>query len=228
VLQYTPSEQANHVTPEYMYLVEKILINDNDESFAIAINNKILAFNYDVFDEHSFESVYTQLLDKHSNILLEPIILNLAKNQYSPNLSYRLKEVLGSGFGFGEGVLFKRDYNVLNTILDKHGVTVARLYASMCPLFSDDDQHFSNWVMILLDKFGKDKEVLLNISCNLGSFAWCGSVIPLFDKQLKCFNAIKNHKCAEVCTWVKKNIKDLTSQRRDEEIREDFMTHLYR
>ena len=63
-----------------------------------------------------------------------------------------------------------------------------RLVASMLPLIEkrgDNDYTWHPFARAFLEAFGDDEEFLRNISSNLNSFSWTGSIVPYYEMQIR-------------------------------------------
>ena len=69
----------------------------------------------------------------------------------------------------------------------------------MVPVFEGDV--FSKIVYLLVDEFGQNIKVMNALGHNLGCFGWVGSVIPLYQKELKAVETLKEHRFEEVRVW---------------------------
>lgn len=86
----------------------------------------------------------------------------------------------------------------------------------------EDETHLSPEIQFLIDQYGDDAGVLSEISANLGSFSWTGSLVPFYRRQLEAIMEVADHPNPQVRNWVARNKayfeKQLESEReRDEE-----------
>lgn len=226
VSDYKVTEKSSYLIRDFTRFALSLLKVKENPELAQLLNEKFLSMPYDVFDEYSFNSIYSELLDKYSDILLESMLLRMADTEWFSVLN-RLIDSLGTGMGFGAGVLFDRSDTTLNDILNRHGLPIARVYAKMCPIFGKGDE-FSEWVKLLLEKYGDDKVVRENIHYNMSCFAWTGSVIPLYKRKINAFSKLLTHSNKTVREWAKINMKWLKEELLREEINEDFRYQIYR
>ena len=176
--------------------------------FAIYINRHILDYlndnsNYDA------KFIYITLLNKYSNVLWPDISNALLTGNDRYWVCSRLKYVLGARIGLYSGLLCNHyEEEFLIQWCKDNAPDAARVLASMIPIYrSDRTKRFSSIMLKLLDLFGNDEEVLSNLSCNMGSFAWTGSVIPLYQTQLAALHELENHKHYTVIRWAKELIE---------------------
>lgn len=221
---------SHHLTVTYCHYISRLLAAEQDDTFAVAIARKLLTAPDDAYDTHSFTSVFKTLLSSYRDIIIEPLLQAMMTARFH-SVPYRLVSDLGSGLGFGAGEFFKLRHDYLTDLLDKHGIALGRVYARMCPVFAYGSDHqitgFSDWVHTLLDRYGNDKEVRDNLSVNMGSFTWGGSVIPLLDAKIRSFTPLTTHPRDEVRAWATAHLADLALFRQQEIVREDIHSLLY-
>ena len=98
----------------------------------------------------------------------------------------------------------------------------------MVPCFDpQNNEQFSKWVIWLLDNFGEQKDVRSSISGNLGSFSWTGNVSPYYERNIKCFEKLLNHKFSGVREWAQQSIIEENKFLEMEKVNEDFMRLRY-
>lgn len=212
---------------EYKSLCIKILKMEHNDNFARNVIAKFLGAPYELYDTYAYTSLFKYLLDNYRDVTLPLLLDTMTSAESLLSVGRRLMSDLGSGFGFGKGDFFTLDENMLLKILDKGGLKMARAYAEMCPVFDDGEENqFSEWIRLLLDRYGDDAEVRDNISCNMGSYQWGGSIIPLLDKKIRCFTSLLGHPKAEVREWAQGHIKYLRDARSNEIVSDDFRQHL--
>lgn len=226
---YEINDNSRFHIQEYGSFCIRLLRTVHDDDFAKTIIGKFLNAPYTAYDSYPYTELFRYLLSNYQKVTL-PILLD-AFGDDSGFLSVggRLATDLGSGMGFGVGDFFKLDKDLLLSKLEDKNLYIARIYARICPIFENENNSegvFSEWVILLLDKYGENKEVRTNLDLNMGCFMWSGSVIPLFDKKIKCFESLINHAKPEVREWAESNIRQLKAERMDELIREDFSSKL--
>lgn len=226
IMKFQPHEDLGFRLDDLVRFVIRILKYEKDVDFASHVFDLFLNMPEIRFDTHAYSDLYEHLIREYPDAFLEKLIEKMADARPF-SIEYRLRESLGSGYGFAAGPLFTLNDDLLKKILEKQGIKTARMFASSCPVFGKSMQ-FSDWIIFLLDHYGNDKEVLDNLSQNLGSFSWTGSLVPLLEKKIKCFEKISNHQIPEVNEWAASNLKFLRKQKTAEETNEDFLDHLYR
>lgn len=193
---------------DIMELAKDYLEMFDNPNFAIYINRQILDYLNDNYN-YDAQFIYITLLDKYSTDLW-PDISNILLASDEHYWAYsRLKSVLGAHVGLSSGLLCNNyDEEFLIQWCKDNAPDAARVLASMIPIYrSDGMKRFSSIMLKLLDLFGDDEKVLSNLSCNMGSFAWTGSVISLFQTQLAALHELVNHKHYAVIRWAKELIE---------------------
>lgn len=214
---------------EYASFCVRLLKAEHDEGFARKIYEKFIKAPYDSYEQFSFTEVFKCLLENYKDVILDSLTEAMIDGNML-SVAWRLSEDLGSGMGFGKGVYFQQAKEILVKMLDKYGLQAAKLYARMCPIFEVKDngeEKFSEWIVILLDRYGDSEEVLSNLGCNMGSYMWGGSVVPLLEKKMRCFKQLTTHPRQEVREWVTSNIARLKSERDAQVYNEDFESRVY-
>lgn len=226
IYRYEPHLKLPFRMGDLMRLTRHILEYEKDDSFASFVCEYFITFPESLYDDYAYSELYGYLISEYQDLLLDSLVERMAEASFW-SVPYRLSQSLGSGYGFSRGKLFLVEEGVLKDTIEKHGIKAAMMAARTCPIF-EGSESFSFWVTFLLDSYGKEKDVRDCLSQNMGTFSWSGSMIPLLDKKIKCFEKIANHPIPEVRMWVNLNIKNLRDERTSEESREDFLDKLYR
>lgn len=197
-------------------------INDNPK-FAVYVHSEVLNFLNTKYNFNA-ESIYITLLYKYKDTIWPALSSALLAGAEHGVTYSQLRFILGSHIGFQSGLLinnYGEDF-LLRWCKDNAPIAPQRL-ASIIPVYrSDGSKRFSDIMLKLLDLFGNDEEVLSNLSCNMGSFAWTGSVIPLFQTQLAALHELENHKHYTVIRWAKELIEYTEQTIKKETDREAF------
>lgn len=127
---------------------------------------------------------------------------------------HRLKDIMGSMIGgaYNEvGLLFETDHTkaLMEWCRQYPGLAPERLM-DMAPVFEGD--RFSKIVHMLVDEFGQNVKVMNALGHNLGCFGWVGSVIPLYQKELKAVETLTEHPYEEVRIWSARMIEYLKGE----------------
>ncbi len=197
-------------------------VNDNPK-FAAYVHSEVLNFLSTKYNFNA-ESIYITLLHKYKDTIWPALSSALLAGAEHGVAYSQLRFILGSHIGFQSGLLinnYGEDF-LLRWCKDNAPIAPQRL-ASMIPVYrSDGSKRFSDIMLKLLDLFGDDKEVLSNLSWNMGEFAWTGSVIPLFQTQLAALHELENHKHYTVIRWAKQLIENTEQNIKKETDREAF------
>lgn len=156
-----------------------------------------------VVNNYEVTQTYRLLLDKYFNDIWSDLSSAMLSDGDQGWFYHRLKEIMGSMIGNAHndvGLLFENDNKGTFIEWCRQNPTIAPVrLMEMAPVFEDD--HFSNIVYMLIDGFGQNKNVLNALSRNLCSFGWIGSVMPLYNKEIKALETLKEHQFKEVRDW---------------------------
>ena len=72
------------------------------------------------------------------------------------------------------------------------------------------------------------EDVLNSLGCNMGSFSWVGSLVPLYEKQLSCITPLTEHPIEAVRVWAKRTQSSLKEKIRRETNTDEERSALYR
>ena len=128
-------------------------------------------------------------------------------------LYYKLKSILGSMTGYKNevGILFQTDHSdALLAWCAKYPLVAPERLMLMVPLYGENG--FSDIVLKLVDLYGEQEGVLTALSCNMGSFSFVGSIVPLYEMQIKCIEGLSNNHSEKVRIWSVKMLTDLKKQ----------------
>lgn len=192
---------------QYWNVVRTLLMKGNYLELAQHINHVLLEYvkTQDGFLINNYEvkQTYRLLLGKYFDVVwpdLSKVLLSDGEEYWS---YHRLKDIMGSMIGgaYNEvGLLFETDHT--EALMDwcrRNPETAPERLMDMAPVFEGDA--FSKLVNLLVDEFGQSAKVMNALGHNLGCFGWVGSVIPLYQKELKAVETLKEHKFEEVRMW---------------------------
>ena len=192
---------------QYWNVVRLLLMKGNYPELAQRINCVLLDYvkTQDGFLINNYEvkQTYRLLLGKYFDTVwtdLSKVLLSDGEEYWT---YHRLKDIMGSMIGgsYNEiGLLFETDHTeaLMDWCRQNPEVAPERLM-DMAPVFDGDS--FSKIVYMLVDEFGQNAKVMNALGHNLGCFGWVGSVIPLYQKELKAVETLKEHKFEEVRVW---------------------------
>ena len=192
---------------QYWNVVRLLLMKGNYPELAQRINCVMLDYvkKQDGFLINNYEvkQTYRLLFGKYFDAVwtdLSKVLLSDGEEYWT---YHRLKDIMGSMIGGAHnevGLLFETDHT--SALMDwcrKSPEVAPERLMDMAPVFDGDA--FSKIVYLLVDEFGQNIKVMNALGHNLGCFGWVGSVIPLYQKELKAVDTLKEHKFEEVRVW---------------------------
>lgn len=192
---------------QYWNVVRLLLTKGNYPELAQHINCVLLEYvkTQDVFLINNYEvkQTYRLLLSKYFDVVWADLSKMLLSDGEEYWTYHRLKDIMGSMIGGAHnevGLLFETDHaeSLMDWCRQYPEVAPERLM-DMAPVFEGDA--FSRIVYVLVDEFGQNVKVMNALGHNLGCFGWVGSVIPLYQKELKAVETLKEHRFEEVRAW---------------------------
>ena len=192
---------------QYWNVVRLLLMKGNNPGLAQHINSVLLEYvkTQDDFLINNYEvkQTYRQLLGKYFDVVWEDLSKVLLSDGDEYWTYHRLKDIMGSMIGgaYNEiGLLFENDHTEeLMEWCRRYPEVAPERLMDMAPVFEGDA--FSRIVYMVVDEFGQNAKVMNALGHNLGCFGWVGSVIPLYQKELKAVETLKEHKYEEVRVW---------------------------
>lgn len=193
---------------QYWNVVRLLLTRGSYPELAIRVNLIMLEYvkTQDGFLINNYEinQTYRLLLSKYFDVIwtdLSKVLLSDGEDYWT---YHRLKDIMGSMIGGAHneiGLLFEADHTeaLMDWCRQNPEMAPERLM-DMAPVFDGD--RFSKIVYMLVDEFGQNMKVMNALGHNLGCFGWIGSVIPLYQKELKAVEKLKEHKFEEVRSWA--------------------------
>lgn len=210
LLQYPLKREMKLDAYWYSNMVSFIFKCGRDEEFAKCLNAKFMEEKNGILDGKFVNDLYKILLSKE---YIDCVWTDFSRAFYDDNyfmFYMNIRNDIGSGFGFGEGFLFKDNDERIKELCLQYPDKVAPRIAELAPCFEykgdGDDRKvtgFSHIFVWLLDNFADDKTVLEGIHANLHSFSWSGSIIPYLERNIFCFGQLLNHSNSIVRDWAK-------------------------
>lgn len=189
--------------------VISVLLKEFDlPDIATLLNEKIIEYASDssAYFSHSYEveEIYKLLMNKYFYAIW-PTLSNALLSDKEHYMTYiNLKSLLGTSI-IDETQPIIMVGNHIKEIMDwcdaNPDVAPARI-AGMIIVAKDD--HFTDEAIALIDNYADRPYVLDEIGCNLDSFSSVGSVVPYYERRMKIYNTMLNHKNAIVREWAKK------------------------
>lgn len=192
---------------QYWNVVRLLLMKGDYPELAQHINCVLLEYvkTQDGFLINNYEvkHTYRLLLSKYFEVVWADISKVLLSDGEEYWTYHRLKDIMGSMIGGAHneiGLLFETDHTeaLMEWCRQNPKVAPERLM-DMAPVF--EGGVFSKIVYLLVDEFGQNIKVMNALGHNLGCFGWVGSVIPLYQKELKAVETLKEHRFEEVRVW---------------------------
>lgn len=188
------------------------IISDEEEvEFAQFVNksviNSITLENSYHLDNYT-QRVYEILMKVHFNSVWSELSNALLSTKEKYITFYGLKHILGShigGVGRCDGILFDGDIDSIFSWCELNKPLAPSRLAELAPIFDNNNTDYSKWHPVtirLIDEYGDIKDVLSNLSSNMGTFSWTGSVVPLLESKKELFKKINNHKIESVREWA--------------------------
>lgn len=209
LLQYPLKREMKLDAYWYSNMVSFIFKCGRDEEFAKCLNAKFMEEKNGILDGKFVNDLYKILLSKE---YIDCVWTDFSRAFYDDNyfmFYMNIRNYIGSGFGFGEGFLFKGNDERIKELCLLYPDKVAHRIAELAPCFEykgdGDDRKvtgFSHIFVWLLDNFADDKTVLEGIHANLHSFSWSGSIIPYHERNIFCFGQLLNHSNSIVRDWA--------------------------
>lgn len=212
--------------------ISSILVSSEESELALFINNSLIdSISWDNYYhlDHDIQKIYSVLLEYHFDVIWSSLSSALLSEGDDYVKFYGLKHILGSHIGDVArpvGILFDAHIDsIFEWCKEKSPKAPARL-AELAPIYDGNNDNYSIWHPIakrILDNFGDIEEVLSNLSANMGTYSWVGSVVPLIEAQKELFESLINHGIPQVAEWAKRNLEYSNARIKDEKNRDDEM-----
>ena len=202
---------------DYWHIIRKILEEGAEPGFAKEVMHRILHLIEQSDDmyyrNYNIEGCMGLLIGTYFDEVWHDLSEALVYEGERYMLYYKLKSILGSMTGYKNevGILFQTDHSdALLAWCAKYPLVAPERLMLMVPLYGEIG--FSDIVLKLVDLYGEQEGVLTALSCNMGSFSFVGSIVPLYEKQIKCIEGLSNNHSEKVRTWSVKMLTDLKKQ----------------
>ncbi|MCB9499689.1 MAG: hypothetical protein H6690_00295, partial [Erysipelotrichaceae bacterium] len=166
-------------------------------------------------DKYSFDHEIREILPNLFTNYFDEVWDILGEGLLGDSLTYiKMKFILESKNGnFHEEGGFQyipeKDYEKIISWCRKHLPKAALRVAYLMPV-SDIENNKVNWHKFskrMIDEFGEIEGFLNELSANIGSFGFSGSVIPYYEENLALFELLTTHQKIEVRQWAEKMIE---------------------
>ncbi|UWX68069.1 hypothetical protein NZD85_05570 [Empedobacter stercoris] len=190
-----------------VYLINKILKQENNYDFAILIYRNIVSkFNWEFNTySHDLKSIFNVLISKYFKSIwpiLSDDLLGIEENYIK---YYKLKDLIGFEMSFqhSNGILFHGDIEAIFKWASEKGDLAKERIISFIPLYNNDNiTELSVIATRCLNEFGNNKNVLDNFSSRFNSYSWTGSLVPLYENKIQILKGLLNHKHDNVSQWA--------------------------
>ena len=234
LLQYPLKGETKLDAYWYSNMVSFIFRCGRDEEFAKSLNTKFMDEKNGIMNDKFMNSLYKILLSEE---YIDCVWTDFSRVFYDDNyfmFYMNIRNDIGSGYGFGEGYLFKGNDERIKKLCMLYPDKVTHRIAELAPCFEyeedGDDRKvvgFSHIFIWLLDNFADDKTVLEGIHANLHSFSWSGSIIPYYERNIFCFEQLLDHSDPTVKDWAKKCLEREKKELNSELGKEEFNSMYY-
>lgn len=201
------------------------LLKEGNPTFAEFIAKEILAFCdqaefFLAFDSY-IQNALILLLENYFEVVWPVISQGLLSDKEHYYVFYHLKQMLGShigGMGNETGILFRNNLDEIYEWCQSNQPLAPIRIANMAPIFHKENNNITwhPFTRRIIDNFGQDEKVRKEISANMGTYSWTGSIVPLLKSKQKLFRDIENHPITEVSIWATQNLEWLEEQIRQE------------
>ncbi|WP_242927439.1 hypothetical protein [Pontibacter vulgaris] len=198
--------------------ISSIISNENEVDFAKFINKSVIdsiTWENSYHLDHNIQKVYEILLKVHFHSIWQDLSDALLSTEENYIKFYGLKHILGShigGVGRSVGVLFDGDINSIFSWCENNKPLAPARLAELTPIFDNSNTDYEKWhpvALRLIDEFGDIQEVLSNLSSNMGTYSWTGSIVPLLESKKELFKQLIDHKIESVREWASSYISYL-------------------
>lgn len=232
ILDY-PLDAKENYNNDFTRLVEKVLKRTKDLNFAKALNEKLIGYLTAHHSVYRIEELYNTLLtEPFREVVWAEFSAALADIDKRPSLWLNLRYSIGSGFNFGEKVLFRGHIDDMKLFCRdyKYGPLIC---ASTCPVFNfiedwETTKEFHPFVIWLVQNYGSDEEVLDELHANMGTFTWTGSPIPLYECRKRCLENLRTYDLPKnVYEWIQLALDNNRNEYEREERNEAYRRLAY-
>lgn len=235
ILNY-PLSVDKYYNHDFNLIVKALLEKTSDFEFAKKLNQKLVDFLSNNQSLYHVEELYNVLLsEKYRAYIWDNFSQALVDFDNKPAFAFNVRYTIGSGFDFGEKVLFTGHEDDMKQLCCDYPYG-AFICAAMCPVFAEANrdsgqiEQFHPFVIWLIQNYGSQQIVLDEFHSNMGTFHWEGSSIPLYEDRKRCFEHLRSipHLPSNVYSWIDLCLKDNADDLDRENNNEAFMRLAYR
>jgi len=226
------SDPSSYNRDQYFQMVELLLTRTNNADFAKFLNLEMLKlardWKYSFGYNYNLERTYSILLTKYFCVIWEDLSNALLSKEEDYIVFHQLQSLLGSHIGGVSnqvGLLFSGNIESIFDWCQTNPMEAPKRLALMVPIF--EDQEFHPIAKRLINEYGDNQELLDNLSCNMGTYSWVGSVVPLLESKIKLLESLYNHPITRVAEWAQIKVTYLNDEIHKENQKEDERKFLY-
>ena len=197
---------------DYLEYIEVALERMDVPKLALFINDEFIGY----YAHHSFqdlprqevESIYRLILSKYFEAVW-PVLSKQLISEDTGVIAFHYKYMLGTMIGgLSGGVMFSanHDEEYMQWCKD-YPEKAPWILAMFTPVFAGEEYH--PLVKFLIAEYAGDERVMNTLSANMRSFAWTGSIVPLYQKRRECFVKMLPEADPISKRWIEKQIERL-------------------
>ena len=209
---------------DYLEYVELSLEKQNAPELALFINNEFVEYfakaPFRNLPRQEVEKIYRLIFTKYFDVVW-PVLSKQLIAEETRIIVLHLKYMFGAMTGgLTGGVMFSANHDEAYIQWCKDYPEYAPwVMAMFTPVFAGEEYH--PIVRFLISEFAGNQEVMSTLSANMNSFAWTGSVVPLYEKRKKCFEKLLPESNSVSREWIEGQIERINAQILREKGRED-------
>jgi triacylglycerol esterase/lipase EstA (alpha/beta hydrolase family) len=220
--------ESNLINIHHWHDMAEKLLKERDEEFAIALTNQLIsASNFGL--NHGDIWYYTKplmlgLMRDYGDIIW-PIFSEVIVRADGMD-RYWLQQLLGREISLAGNVPTVLSIIPVESVMDwcfrqpnLGPVFVARCLNVIETV--DEIQQPSALFIALLENFGNDQRVVKELSANLGTRGWSGSLVPYLESDKSALSSLIDHENTNVRRWVKDHISYINRQIIEESMRDE-------
>jgi hypothetical protein len=206
---------------EWKEIAEKILSNCSDNEFAIHVMKEMINFlrkdgiRFDIY----IQDIMRILLNKYFLIVWPYIGETLLEDSI---IYIDIGHFIGSRIEFENenlpddirkkdkernGLLFKNNNEMVMEWCINNSPKAPLRLARFIPIFDEKEgEKWHPFTLSFIDNFGTNKNILNEISANMSTYSWTGSIVPLLESEKKLYEQLQEHPLLSVRKWAQQNI----------------------
>lgn len=208
-------------------LVKKIIADNTDKEFVKHIANEVVNFcdtrHYNYGMDVYVKNVIIALMDSSFKEVWPIIGKAILAEKEKYLIFFHFQHLIGSRFGFEEGILFQHGNQdaIFEWTKNNQPLASKRIANIMPTLNLKEGDAWHPFAKKFIDAFGNDKEVLRELTANLGSYSWTGSSVPLYEARKQAFQELSEHPIQNVRVWAQNQIEYCDKRIKEERIADE-------